>query len=69
MMWPRTRSSSPPPCGEGLGVGVVQLRAIDGSGALLLDPPPLPSPAGGEGAHRVCGTCILHNGSTPGLRP
>jgi tRNA pseudouridine32 synthase / 23S rRNA pseudouridine746 synthase len=35
---------SPPPCGEGSGVGVSY------NGAALVDPPPQPSPAAGEGA-------------------
>src|SRR5215468_10338574 len=41
---------SPPPCGEGSGVGVAPYgRAV----ALSLDPPPRPSPARGEGEDRA----------------
>src|SRR5262249_34183232 len=38
---------SPPPRGEGTGVGVVPLGEIES-----YDPPPQPSPTRGEGAHR-----------------
>jgi hypothetical protein len=41
---------SPPPCGEGLGVGVVRCGTIRAS---LQDPPPQPSPTRGEGADRM----------------
>src|SRR5579871_6433765 len=45
----RERFFSPPPCGEGSGVGVDEL----GHGrASLADPPPRPSPTRGEGAGR-----------------
>jgi tRNA pseudouridine32 synthase / 23S rRNA pseudouridine746 synthase len=40
---------SPPPCGEGSGVGVSY------NGAALVDPPPQPSPARGEGASIASG--------------
>ena len=42
---------SPPPCGEGLGVGVMRLalRRLP-----YAPPPPHPSPTRGEGADRVC---------------
>src|SRR5262249_60944089 len=39
-----------PPCGEGLGVGVVVWRVERNS----FHPPPQPSPTRGEGAHRAC---------------
>src|SRR6516162_7882493 len=42
---------SPPPCGEGLGVGVVVWGK---SGAQPHHPPPHPSPTRGEGADRIC---------------
>jgi tRNA pseudouridine32 synthase / 23S rRNA pseudouridine746 synthase len=56
-------SSSPPPCGEGLGVGV----AVGGRTSCKNDdPPPHPSPTRGEGAHRASGEAIAsrqHSGS------
>ena len=39
-------ATSPPPCGEGSGVGVPQATS-------LVDPPPQPSPARGAGADRA----------------
>src|SRR5215831_535750 len=39
-------NSSPPPCGEGLGVGVVEWGS---SAPQPPDPPPQPSPTRGEG--------------------
>ena len=39
---------SPPPCGEGLGVGVGRRRANVDDCALPHDPPPHPPPQGGE---------------------
>jgi hypothetical protein len=50
---PASSVCSPPPCGEGLGVGVVQLFAGGANVTSLRYPPPQPSPARGEGAHRV----------------
>jgi hypothetical protein len=58
--------SSPPPCGEGLGVGVVRLLASANAHSARVvaenssRPPPHPSPQGG-GSHKVVchsiGTC------------
>jgi tRNA pseudouridine32 synthase/23S rRNA pseudouridine746 synthase len=45
-------SSSPPPCGEGLGVGVDR---VSSSESILHHPPPHPSPTRGEGADRASG--------------
>ena len=42
---------SPPPCGEGLGVGVRVGGHVSRNNN---DPPPHPSPTRGEGADRVC---------------
>src|SRR5262245_65858512 len=42
---------SPPPCGEGLGVGVARFFA--GGATEISLPPPHPSPARGGGADRV----------------
>jgi hypothetical protein len=46
-------NSSPPPCGEGSGVGVVPWGTVV---IQRLDPPPQPSPTRGEGVHAA-----LHN--------
>jgi len=46
---------SPPPCGEGSGVGVNNNDFSSGY------PPPQPSPARGEGAHRTLGDAIANN--------
>jgi tRNA pseudouridine32 synthase / 23S rRNA pseudouridine746 synthase len=47
------RSSSPPPCGEGLGVGVH-------TGSVALEhPPPQPSPTRGEGADCASGASVF----------
>jgi BirA family transcriptional regulator, biotin operon repressor / biotin---[acetyl-CoA-carboxylase] ligase len=43
---PRPRSDSPPPCGEGLGVGGTSTFDV------LQSPPPCPSPTRGEGTPR-----------------
>ena len=42
-----------PPCGEGLGVGVVRLTH---QRCQTAPPPPQPSPTRGEGADRACGS-------------
>src|SRR5262249_17309848 len=47
---PRISERSPPPCGEGLGVGVAGGRRASPN----CDPPPQPSPARGEGALALC---------------
>ena len=47
---------SPPPCGEGLGVGV----AVGGRTCEKTRPPPQPSPTRGEGANRRCRSCRFH---------
>jgi hypothetical protein len=59
---PYAPACSPPPCGEGLGVGVQSYRDwvqsyrdCDSAHAFSLDPPPQPSPARREGAHRPSG--------------
>ncbi len=44
---------SPPPCGEGLGVGVARFCVGGTTEISLHDPPPHPSPTRGEGADRV----------------
>src|SRR5580658_10301207 len=46
----RVACSSPPPCGEGSGVGVGRLGASIDARASPLDPLPPPSPTRGEGA-------------------
>ena len=55
----RAASSSPPPCGEGLGVGVHRVGTAPGQ---LLHPPPPPTPPTREGAHRASGEGV---GSSP----
>ncbi|NVN85412.1 MAG: cisplatin damage response ATP-dependent DNA ligase [Rhodopseudomonas sp.] len=63
LMWPtpRTHASSPPPCGEGSGVG-------GHNGSLASDhPPPQPSPARGEGARPAWGKGAGHNNPPPTL--
>ena len=56
-------SSSPPPCGEGLGMGV----AVGGHTSCKNDdPPPQPSPTRGEGADRASGEAVAtrqHSGA------
>jgi tRNA pseudouridine32 synthase/23S rRNA pseudouridine746 synthase len=49
---PRAAGSSPPACGEGLGVGV---EKVGSTVASPHHPPPHPSPTRGEGAHRASG--------------
>src|SRR5258708_21423476 len=52
---------SPPPCGEGLGVGVVRYFAV---GAIVISPhypPPHPFPTRGEGADLACCSRLLSN--------
>src|SRR5258708_760206 len=51
---------SPPPCGEGSGVGVATSAVVSGN------PPPQPSPARGEGGERQGGSeQIVANGKPP----
>src|SRR5258708_6761025 len=45
-----------PPCGGGLGRGVVRLATLV---PLSLNPHPQPLPTRGRGAHRVRGTCVV----------
>src|SRR5436189_2399846 len=58
-LWPNDSAAdsvhSPPPCGEGLGVGVARFLHRWPDHYLAAPPPPHPSPTRGEGAHRVCG--------------
>jgi hypothetical protein len=50
---------SPPPCGEGSGVGVASGDASGAADASLHHPPPQPSPTRGEGAHRASGASLF----------
>jgi DNA ligase 1 len=43
LVWPNSTADSPPPCGEGLGVGGIPTSNV------LQSPPPCPSPTRGEG--------------------
>jgi tRNA pseudouridine32 synthase/23S rRNA pseudouridine746 synthase len=49
----RAANSSPPPCGEGLGVGVKKAQTAGDAPASPDHPPPQPSPTRGEGAGRA----------------
>src|SRR5258708_625659 len=63
------RLFSPPPCGEGSGMGVDEWGTLS---ATLPDPPPRPSPARGEGEGRgevtmipaLVAMAVLLNGCT-----
>src|SRR6266403_6042174 len=60
---------SPPPCGEGLGVGVVRFWAGGATEISPHHPPPQPSPTRGEGADRARGSSIESRCVTRGLDP
>src|SRR5262245_5475370 len=56
--------SSPPPCGEGSGVGVDDLGTAVPN---LPDPPPHPSPTRGEGGEAAMPHALLSLPAAPGL--
>ncbi|CAL74333.1 putative RNA pseudouridine synthase (Uracil hydrolyase) [Bradyrhizobium sp. ORS 278] len=58
---PTCGTTSPPPCGEGSGVGVPTGIAARSH------PPPRPSPARGEGADRATGESAASSGKAPKL--
>src|SRR5262249_53044917 len=59
---PQSRRDSPPPCGEGLGVGGLPPSDV------LQSPPPCPSPTRGEGTLRHTPRSIRASRSTLGSR-